>query len=653
MALTDNNKTTLNQNQRAPQAGIVDPGIPGYGQPVDQNTNAARSIQAVFSGGINREPNSGLVSTITERAKELLKAADHQLAAKLDVFPAISSSLGSVGIDAIIISTLTAKGVVVYYVLVTEDSAAPLKALEINRGGSLPTLRVDRPVTSHINARSKAVWESLVLRQYTQFGASIAHSAGYEMLYKEITPKITGTDTNLRDLTINEILRVALNAVGFHAEEITGGTNRIISANLLRSFDRPLSPELELTYTNRPQTIQTNSGLFRRSTAQLNVGLRPKNPVDNNDGVILENIDIAVADCYIDLHYDESLELRNPPVTQRYAPEVVLTGIDSPQNFLTPQIQLFGILAAAAWGNGNNWVQYFLDQQQRHDYGSSKKAGNKITRPIGAVGYECTHLQNVAPEARKPEYLAVNATTNPDQVADLILAAIDGSQLKVSIDVSLAEDGQSWLNSLILGAASNLFQQNQPNDQAAYNAFYDWCDRSTEGQFSKLFQRGAPIAYDKNVLVPNGYFEAEGEQQDVREIDYLALLYAHGKTGDAPRVLTEYSRIYDQHTSNEVERADAFAKGILDNYKGVVIKGHFRRVQIDSDFIRILIEAFKLAGITFSMSQSGHSGTGGVRRHHHAIGAGLQANGLFSTNNNFVGASASGNLIGTSWSNLG
>lgn len=647
MSLVDNNKAQPN-TQRAPQAGLQDPGIPGYSQK-PASSGGAISLQSFFNAGVGREHNSGLATIITDHLRELISALDTALPFKLDVLPAISSSLGTVGIDAVIVSTRTNNGAAVSFVFAIEESAAPLKPFEISRGSIAPPLRVERTTSHHINDRSRDIWKALTKQQYGNVNHVI--EAGALVLPTEINEYIAGTDTKQREHTINNLLRIALNAVGFRTEEANGGTPRILTAEQLRSFDPSYSPELDLTYTNRPQTITTSLGLQRRSSFQLSVSLRPKNNTNKDDGVILENEVIAFGDGFIDLAYSEELETRVPAVTQRYIPEVILTGLDSPLPFITPQIQLFGLIAAAAWGKDNNWVTYFQEQQLQHDYGSGKKSGNKLSRAIAAVGYECTHLQGVAPEQRTPQYLSVNATTNPDEVANLILAAIDGTQLKISIDVSLVEDEQAWLNQLILGAAQNLVQK-RVNDEGAYRAFYEWCDRSTNGFFKNHFTFGDPVAYDKNTLIPNGYFESEGKRYDAREVDYLTLLNAHGKTGEYTRVLDQYSRIQGQYEANEYERLEAFTKGILDNYKGLVIKGVYRRVQLESNFIRALIAAFKDAGLTFSLSQTGHTGTGGIRRHYSGIGGGLSTAGLFNTAHNYTGPNASGNLVPTSWSSL-
>lgn len=379
----------------------------------------------------------------------------------------------------------------------------------------------------------------------------------------------------------------------------------------------------------------TNSvGLPVRS--DVSVVLRAHQPVDKNnrtDANSEQTLPLTRVDGYVDLLWSEPMMQNLPygaqPAPQRYVPRFVITALDSEQSAITLESQLLGLHAAGILTQNRAWMGALRNQ---------RFAGGRDIHDIGAIGLE---LNPKAPA----RVITNDGSFGDQQLADLVALAIHDS-LQIAIDVAEADEN-TWVNQLFVEAAEG---GNSIKGRDARTAIIAAADRLTNGNFGRIWNVNDPITFDNKDRIHLGYYlDEQGHRQDIRNLDYLAVLNLQGEKDI--NVLYAYSRTFDNTempAEIRTEERGQIIRGIEPSYR---LKGYARRVVFNPAFILALAAACDAAGLQIRPERLFTVyGTGAQRGNYNPLNYGLSGASLASSFR-FAPNNVYGNNQGNNWQN--
>lgn len=457
--------------------------------------------------------------------------------------------------------------------LVVEGSGARLSNRFVNIGGQ--NVEIDVVPGDVVD---RAQWERITGFLSDVFGQKLEfHNAGAAVI---------PTELSVEDKThLHRVLYSATQAL------------YTVTDNDVIGFEAPLTikdidanTNLSATLDYNPPALDNDVGLPVRS--DISVILRAT--LANSGGALQhEQVrEITRVDGYIDLVYSEPAPQawNAPPVTQRYYPRFVITGLDSQIDAITPELQLLALSTAGLLSKNMAWGGVYRPRYS--------KSGQYDLRDIGAIGYEVNLTGD--PNAR-PERVDTKADSFSTTSLYALLQQTVHDSLLYSMDIE--EVGTlAWLHQVFIAAANN--------EPGAYRSIVDAATRLTDGHFSQYWQ-GGPICVDDNNRVHLGYYiDQDGSRRDIRDIDYLALLNLIGEKDMA--TVVNWSKSFDDVNVPAEIRLEQRAKLLKALLPGVQLKGYARRVTFYPEFLTALTLAASAAGLTIRPSNliNDFTGTG-------------------------------------------
>lgn len=442
--------------------------------------------------------------------------------------------------------------------------------------GQMPTSEVPvagggKPVELQMTAGDYAVdslWNAICAKLSSTYGSDYEFlSAGNFTLPSTIDPA--------KDETI---IRTSLVCA-------TGALDTYIE----RNFDpdaQPLTIEIVTNQANTSILMDLNDAPLMDATGlpvRSDITMTLRSTVrSSQQGVPDKVVDIVRLQGFMNLVYT----LPPPPTTsnqradtRRFTPEMILTGLTSKQNLITPETQLLALAMAPLLDKDDQYLAAFMP---------SATSRNPM-RDFGAVGVEVNLSGDENGHALGPEDLTKLSTAEIFQVARMSLF----DDLHVSLLVN--ESGPlTWMNSIFLDAAL-------ANGQAAYDAIVTAADNLTGGIFSKVFD-GGPITRLSNTRLHMGYYYDDKDTiRDLLDLDYLWFLNKAGKKNFD--LVTEFGDTLLGNDDPNKQLADRWAI-ITRLVPSATLVSYGQVVEILPNFLTALMAAVKQADLPLRMQNS-------------------------------------------------
>ena len=258
-----------------------------------------------------------------------------------------------------------------------------------------------------------------------------------------------------------------------------------------------------------------------------------------------------------------------------YVPRFVQTINEASFAEVSLETMLFGFLAVNLLNTNLAWTHAFKPR-----YGVPAE---EDLRDIGALGYEVPlHESGLG----KLDTRA--ATFTAEKLADILRRTI-APEMVFSVDIP--EVGEmSLLQDVFRRAAEGFPDANRQLIAAA--------DHLLNGKFSEFFPLGAPFVINDNNRIPMGVYQNGADRNDLRDLDYLALLNIAGEK-DLSTVM-QWSSANDDINIPEDMRVDSKVRIINTAVNDPKILGWARRITISKEAAKALAEGFRANGLVIS-----------------------------------------------------
>ncbi|QVD49129.1 hypothetical protein LUCX_59 [Xanthomonas phage vB_XciM_LucasX] len=415
---------------------------------------------------------------------------------------------------------------------------------------------------------SQDLWGTIVQFVSNEAGVNLTpYDAGHQTLPAELD--VTDKDTlhQIAFFVTEALVRTTMNS-------ITKSNDDIVS---LDQLDENTVAQATIDFTN--VNSRTAAGLPLR--ADFDVQLRYSQPTKSGESQTEKSFDLGSsmplggAQGFVDITYvmPPAPGFGQQQKTQLYKALIVLTRLDTAQDFITPELQLLALAGSTLISRNMNWARVWSQQF---------RAPGTDLNDIGAVGYE---LQ-LAGNAERID--TTSAAFDDVALAKLVQLAIDPKPVMM-FDVE--ESGElSWLNRILLDAANGSVDAGRSIIQAA--------DNLTGGKFSQQWNGGATdlVVDDGNRIHLGYYTDHNGDKRDIRDLSYLSVLNRFGEQDLS--VVEKWQETFDaQDIDAEVRLADreALIRKILG--PTVRITGYARRLVFAPDLLDCLLDAAGEAGL--------------------------------------------------------
>lgn len=338
-----------------------------------------------------------------------------------------------------------------------------------------------------------------------------------------------------------------------------------------------------------PMPVETATGLPIRSDIAIVL-----NAAVNNQGDVLSQASLGLArvDGFVDLVFSPPppQAIGAQPDTRHYYAQYVITRATGLLDAISLETQLLPVITAMLLNNQLAWANVFKPRIEK---------GINI-RDIGAIGLELPFLMGKDKGTRVP---TTSTSFGADDFYKLITTAIHPN-LIFSMDVEECAE-MSFANLIFIAAANG--------NPKANAALYDAMNTLTDGHFEQQYPRGNPIVVDDNNRIHLGYYiDEKGNQRDLRDVDYLALLNLQGDHG--LQAVYDWSSTFYNLNEPEPLRLDRRWKLINAVNQTSVLKGYARRVSFVPAAMAALDTAAKLAGLAIRPSNLVPGGVGVQQR---------------------------------------
>lgn len=374
-------------------------------------------------------------------------------------------------------------------------------------------------------------------------------------------------------------------------QQITGTSPAAVSVAMFTADNARAQVSIDPTPTERDDSVglPVRSGLNVQLRASKSVSLSQQNQSLNQreQDIILARVDAFVEAVYDTRHLAAPVQgwQGQRQNTQRFISRILITGLDSQVDALTPEISLLGIAALTACSqNPGNWANSL-----RPRHGASMSSDLQRMTNIGALGLAVPLDPNNPTDLRMVD-------TDPREFGDREFEAlIEASFIQDPMYAILVpESGErSWLNEMFQFAATG--------DQAAYEQIVRTADNLTNGHFSALWKDrpNKQIVYNDQNRVHMGYFvDNSGKRVDLQHIDTLAMFNIFGEKDR--QMVWDWIQTFNP-TSNTLEQRIALREQIMRNtFSQVTVKGYGRTVTFYTDFLDALMQAIHNAGLSIS-----------------------------------------------------
>lgn len=278
--------------------------------------------------------------------------------------------------------------------------------------------------------------------------------------------------------------------------------------------------------------------------------------------------------------------------TQRYAPRFVVTNFASMIDAATMELQLLALASSQilieSISGAPQWMNTFKPRPV--------VKGEVDKRDIGAVGLEVnfTNDPNSKPTVIDTKsngfgtqdlYKLINMACYPNLIYSIDVEEV-GDMSYLNLPFIMASMGHQRALEMITNAANNLTN----------NAFTRCWNQQTAGSGGEQY-----FWNDDNRIFIGYYTDKDGNRQDLRDIDYLAILNLLGRNGQS--FIKEWSDTTDRRDIPLEIRMDKRRRIYESIMPGnVTIKGYARRITMNPKFMAALTQACKESGLVFRPS---------------------------------------------------
>jgi len=516
-------------------------------------------LNAFLANPISRNSAGEVTSAYLNTFKKLL-ANESSPAIKTIKIDAINGDANSLALSAIVLQ-LPIDGIVACYTFIVEASGDKL---------------ADRVVTIGQNQVGIAVTSGDVYDDYLwkQVNNVLSNQYDSARLVDVGACVIPATTVATNETAIHALMYHAVTACWTTLMRITQASVPTLSVSDINTRDILVA---KLIYA--PGDTQTAAGSVVRSDVEINLNgiLQTGDATSAKQQVRLSSVDGFVDTVFIPKAPHNPAMNGQAPDLRQYQPRFVMTDVESGLDANNLELQLLAISTTMLLTMQSGWTHCFKPQ-----YGGK---GTDL-KDIGAVGYEI----NFNPTDPNAPLAKINTKSDKFSESDLyqLIQTTYHPELIFSLDIE--ECGElTWLQETFLAAAVG--------NPKASNAIIKACDNLTNGQFSNIYQGGRPLT-NEVIRVHLGYYEDEkGQQRDIRDLDYVAILNLFG--GRDMAVVEQFSNTYDRTDIPEEIRLSERAN-IIRNALGetVRITGYARRITFDPKFMEALSSAITAAGLT-------------------------------------------------------
>ena len=252
----------------------------------------------------------------------------------------------------------------------------------------------------------------------------------------------------------------------------------------------------------------------------------------------------------------------------------------------TPETNLFGLLAIAQVAEKANYLSVFRRAK-------TEKAS------LGNLGY--VWEPNISPaEQFVPREIPIATALGGDKkrealTVDELADRFLHDTMDFCIDIKKGSRN-SWTQELFLLAALG-----GDKGKAANQELFDLFNGFTDGEFAKVWDIKAPMVQQNVISIHAGtYMNANGDERDIRDYDFLKLTNLYGK--EASTAMVDYARTMELGGSNGEQgllNIDARRK-ILKHIAQFEVQGLYDRVILAPDVLKALLIAATNTGIVLS-----------------------------------------------------
>lgn len=280
---------------------------------------------------------------------------------------------------------------------------------------------------------------------------------------------------------------------------------------------------------------------------------------------------------FIDLSYAEPPAVHGygqQPITQHYWAHVVLTRLDTDQDFITPELQMLSLLGSTLMGRNLNWARV---------WSQSARGLNPGLKNIGAIGYELR-------DPMTGNYIGpIDTSTAAFDDAALARLVMQSIHDKPIFEIDVEESGElSWLNRTLLDAAEG--------SSDAEQSIIATLDNLTNGLFSRKWNGNGHLIVDTGNRIHNGYFvDDEGQRRDIRHLNYLTVLNRFAELD--PQLIVKWQETFegDQDAALRLADREELIRKMLG--QTVRITGYSRRLAFAPDLLDVALDAAAEAGL--------------------------------------------------------
>lgn len=373
------------------------------------------------------------------------------------------------------------------------------------------------------------------------------------------------------------LMTIAINTIDGIAKELPGNEEARFNTTMITgTSDAPTGVVVSGRMDFTPQPLETVTGLPIRNdigvTTKLIMPNQDRSQIATSNPPILSQVagflDLAYVEPEVTLNqYNQQVKSTNV-----YQARYVISNINIETNAMTPELALFGLASTRILSQNHAWIQ-----------GLRKRHGIKDdTRDIGAIGYEVNLSTDGSNQLGKFD------TSAQDFDLYQLVRRTFLPNLLYSLDVQEGgDDSWVWLG----------LQYAVQGDQNAYRDIIDAANNMTMGHFERYWQPGTELARHSGNLIHLGYFTTPEGKQDIRKLDYLALLNMIGQ--DHLEDVVAFSNTFDSGFGDATKRlADRtrILRGLFQN--NIHFKGWAHRYDLNGVFLDALANGIRDAGLT-------------------------------------------------------
>lgn len=542
-----------------------------------------RNTGSITSSPLGRNAGGELVARMSEALSEVYKAISDRVDVRM-------LSLDNNNVQGLAFSVVIICGRwknkrdtgVSFYTLILEGTNNPL----------LPKLENINNHQVEILRPTSAAWDEVLVAKVTETVAEAYPNTPLFNADATVVPRTFNLDNK------NDVYNLARNAItavtneidihtpGFHdlnLEQLEKGTFvtsvRFERTQIVDDVGMPMRSDIQFEYLdnqtgNKQNSQSVNSG--ERSTVI---------------GKLSSFIDFSWAPVVAPNSFmfgGQNPQAQNLPggllPTQKYAARQVITQIE-PTALATLPALLNLIAVSSAAAEFNNWQQTFMS-----------RGNGKAMHDIGGLNVEANIFNDPSGKGAR-----IDTTGDNFREGDLrqMLNVMVRPGLATAIDVPDCGP-QSWYSNIFAAAANGSTQASMTIVQAA--------DYLTNGAFTRNFPAGAQIFTDLGNRVHLGFYmdKATNQIQDIRNIDYLAVINTRGVSDD--NIIRRWSDTFSALNIPLAERLDMRARIIREIAPNATITGFATRCTFTDAFLSALYTSIAACGVRPTIQTNGTAG---------------------------------------------